>query len=175
MNYFFEDNNLVELEISKIRNGVVNLTDYEYDFGSDTGSWYKSSDGPIDSLVFVHQLKSWNYIITVVPIVNTSEIVNIISAYNYYAYVTAIVIIIIWSFRISATMSRPIQNIEGVAREIAQLNFEMEAHEYTNKENESLSNSINLISRNLKETLEDVNSKNNELTELYDNHPFHMN
>ncbi len=94
--------------------------------------------------------------------------VSIISNYNYYAYVTAIVIIIIWSFRITATLSKPIQNIEGVVREIAQLNFEEEAHEYTNKENESLSNSINLISRNLKETLETISTKNQELTEIYE-------
>jgi len=63
---------------------------------------------------------------------------------------------------------KPIQNIEGVAREISALNFNVEAHEYTNKENESLSNSINLISRNLKETLEAINTKNLEVTKLYD-------
>ncbi|AIO18198.1 Alkaline phosphatase synthesis sensor protein PhoR [Candidatus Izimaplasma bacterium HR1] len=168
LNYFFEENNLIELEVSKISGGVVDLDSYEYDTGGVEGFWYRSSDGPVDTIVFVHNLKSWHWIITVIPIVNTNEIVNIISAYNYYAYLTAIVIIILWSFRISSTLSKPIQSIEGVAREIAQLNFNVEAHEYTNKENESLSNSINLISRNLKDTLETISTKNQELTDLYD-------
>ena len=168
LNYFFEDNILIANELSKLNTGTVVLDDHEYETGTVQGYWYKSTDGPVDTIVFVHYLNNWNRIITVVPIANTNDVVTIISNYNYYAYVTAIVIIIIWSFRITATMSKPIQNIEGVVREIAQLNFDEEAHEYTNKENESLSNSINLISRNLKETLETVNTKNQELTQLYE-------
>lgn len=168
LNYFFEDNILIEHELSKLNNGIVSIDDYEYETDTVQGYWYKSVDGPVDTIVFVHYLNNWNRIITVAPIVNTNDVVTIISNYNYYAYVTAIVIIIIWSFRISATLSKPIQNIEAVVREIAQLNFEEEAHEYTNKENESLSNSINLISRNLKETLETINTKNQELTEIYE-------
>ena len=168
LNYFFEENNLIEIELSKISNGVIDLDNHTYNSGNIEGYWYRSTDGPVDSLVFVHNLKTWNWIITVIPIVDSGDIVNIISTYQYYAYVTAIVIIIMWSFRISSTMSQPIQNIEGVAREIAQLNFSVEAHEYTNKENESLSNSINLISRNLKDTLETINTKNLELTKIYE-------
>ncbi len=168
LNYFYEDNNLIDLELSKIQNNLITLADHSYDSGSIEGYWYRSSDGPVDTIVFVHNLKTWNRIITVVPVADTSDIINIVSTYNYYAYATAIAIIILWSFRITQTLSKPIQNIEGVAREIAQLNFNVEAHEYTNKENESLSNSINLISRNLKNTLETINTKNTELTELYE-------
>ena len=167
LNYFFEDNGLVTHELTKLNSGAITIDDYKYDTGTFPGYWYKSTDGPVDTIVFVHYL-SWNRIVTVIPIANTNDVINIISNYNYYAYLTAIVIIIIWSFRMSATLSKPIQNIEGVVREIAQLNFDEEAHEYTNKESESLSNSINLISRNLKETLETLNTKNQELTELYD-------
>jgi signal transduction histidine kinase len=68
----------------------------------------------------------------------------------------------------SSIISKPIQNIELVAREIANLNFAVEAHEYNNRENESLSKSINLISANLKETLGTINKKNEELTKLYE-------
>jgi signal transduction histidine kinase len=168
LNYFFEDNVLVANELTKLNTGIITIDDHEYETDTVQGYWYKSTDGPVDTIVFVHYLNDWNRIITVAPIVNTNDVVSIISNYNYYAYVTAIVIIIIWSFRITATLSKPIQNIEGVVREIAQLNFEEEAHEYTNKENESLSNSINLISRNLKETLETISTKNQELTEIYE-------
>ena len=48
------------------------------------------------------------------------------------------------------------------------MNFNVEAHEYNNRENESLSKSINLIASNLKTTLETLNKKNTELMSLYD-------
>ena len=166
LNYLFDENLMVQREVSKLYNDTINLEEYEYDTGTVEGSWYKSTDGPVDTLVFVHDL-GWNEIVTVVPIVDTNDIISIVSQYNLYLYATAIVVIIIWSFRLSTIISKPIQNIELVTREIAQLNFNVEAHEYNNKENESLSNSINLISRNLKETLETVNTKNSELTNLY--------
>ena len=169
LNYLFDENVLVQLELSKLDSGAINRDDYLYDTGLPNieGSWYKSTDGTIDTLVFIHEL-DWNYIVTIVPIVDTNDIINIISAYNYYVYLTAIAIIFIWSFRLSNLLSKPIQNIELVAKEIAQLNFNAEAHEYNNRENESLSKSINLISKNLKETLETINTKNTELTNLYE-------
>jgi signal transduction histidine kinase len=169
LNYLYDDNIILSSELWNLQNGVINPSDYSYDEGTVNnidGARYQSADG--SSIVFIHNLKNWNWIVTVVPLADTDDIVRTISAYNYYAYVTAIVIIILWSFRISTTLSKPTQNIEAVAREIAQLNFNVEAHEYNNKENKSLSNSINLISRNLKETLETINRKNKELTELYD-------
>lgn len=168
MNYVFDENILVQNEISKLASDTLNPDDYRYDSGSIEGSWYISTDGPVKSLVFIHDLKRWNKIVTVVPIVDTNDVVDIISNYNYYVYATAIVIIFIWSFRISSIMTKPIQSIELVARQIAQLNFDVEAHEYNSRENESLSRSINLIASNLRTTLETLNTKNQELMELYD-------
>lgn len=168
MNYVFDENILVQNEISKLASDTLDPDDYRYDSGEIEGSYYISTDGPVKSLVFVHDLKRWNKIVTVVPIVDTNDVVNIISNYNYYVYATAIVIIFLWSFRISSIMTTPIQNIEIVARQIAQLNFDVEAHEYNSRENESLSKSINLIASNLRTTLETLNSKNKELMRLYD-------
>jgi len=168
MNYLFDDNLIVQREISKLFNDTIDLNDYKYETGGVEGYWYKSTDGPVDTLVFVHNLKTWNWIVTIVPIVDTNDIIDIVSSYNYYVYATAIVIILIWSFRLSSIISKPIQNIELVARQIAKLNFNVEAHEYNNRENESLSHSINLIAKNLKNTLETINAKNTELTNLYD-------
>ena len=81
---------------------------------------------------------------------------------------TAIAILFLWSFRLSSIITKPVQNIELVAKEISNLNFNVEAHEYNNRENASLTRSINLISRNLKETLETLNNRNLEMTRLYD-------
>lgn len=168
MNYVFDENILVQNEISKLASDTIDPDDYLYESGSVEGSWYLSTNGPVKSLVFVHDLRTWNKIVTVVPIVDTNDVVEIISNYNYYVYATAIVIIFIWSFRISSIITKPIQNIEIVARQIARLNFDVEAHEYNNRENESLSKSINLIASNLRTTLETLNTKNKELMKLYD-------
>ncbi|MCK5762216.1 MAG: hypothetical protein KAH16_04895, partial [Candidatus Izimaplasma sp.] len=164
LNYMFEDNTIVKQEIRKLALDVIDLNDFQY---MDGGYWYKSTDGPVDTLVFVHDLRTWDYVITIIPIEDTADITSIVSSYNNYVYLTAIVIIFLWSFKISNIISKPIQNIELVTKEIANLNFNVAAHEYRNKESASLSRSINLISKNLKETLETLNTKNTELTTLY--------
>ena len=164
LNYQFEDNTIVKQEVIKLSSDFIDYREHEY---MEDGYWYKSTDGPVDTLVFIHVLRNWDYIITIIPIEDSEDIINIVSSYNYYVYLTAIVIIFLWSFRFSNLLSKPIQNIELVTREIANLNFNMEAHEYRNRESASLSRSINLISRNLKEALETLNTKNKELTTLY--------
>jgi signal transduction histidine kinase len=165
LNYLFDKNIAVQQEITKLHQ-LVDERELLEEYSNDN-SWYISKDGPINTLVFVNDLK-YNTVVTLMPIANTDDVVTIISGYNYYIYLTALVIIFLWSFRMSNIISKPIKNIELVAREIAQLNFNVEAHEYNNRENESLSKSINLISRNLNETLETINAKNEELTALYE-------
>ena len=164
LNYVFENNTIVRQEVTKLSSEYVEISDFLY---MEDGYWYKSTDGPIDTLVFIHDLRTWDYIITIIPIEDTEEIISIVSSYNNYVYLTAIVIIFIWSFRLTSIISKPIKNIDLVSKEIANLNFNVEAHEYRNKESTSLSNSMNLISKNLKEALETLNTKNRELTTLY--------
>lgn len=161
MNYQFADDAIMEVEISKLSEGLVTFTQY------DDGLWYESNDGPNDTLVFVNPLGDWQNIVTVVPIADTDSISRSVTSYTYYVYLTAIVIIVLWSFRLSGIISKPIQNIELVAKEIASLNFNVEADERNNRETTSLSNSINLIARNLRNTLDTLNTKNSELMQLY--------
>ena len=168
LNARFENSNIVQQEINKLRTEAIDLLENEYAYGDETGYWYSSSYESTDVLVFIHDLDNFDFIITIIQIENTSDIIQIVSSYNNYVYLTAIVIIFLWSFRLSSIISKPIQNIELVAREIADLNFNVEAHEYNNRENTSLSRSINLISRNLKETLHTLSYKNDELRNLYD-------
>lgn len=164
LNSLYENNSLIRYELNKLSTNTIYLDDIEY----EEGHWYKSSQSNQDYLVFIHDLGTFNFIITIIPIENTANIISIVNSYNNYVYLTAIAIILIWSFRLTSIISKPVQNIEGVAREIADLNFNVEAHEYNNRENQSLSNSINLIARNLKETLDTLSFKNDELMELYD-------
>jgi len=164
LNYRAANLPIVLDEIHKLENDQIELQNYKY----TKGYWYPSTDGATDTLVFIHGLGQWQNIVTIVPIADTAEITSIISSYTYYVYLTAIVIIILWSFRLSNLISRPIKNIELVTKEIASLNFNVEAKEFNNKETSSLSESINLIALNLRNTLDSLNTKNTELTKLYD-------
>ena len=155
---------ILQQELSKLSTNTVILDDHIYEFGYH----YPSEHNETNYLVFVHELGTFDYIVTAIPIQNTSGIISIMNNYNNFVYLTAIAIIFLWSFRLTSIISKPVQNIESVAREISDLNFNVEAHEYNNKENTSLSKSINLIARNLKETLDTLNAQNDELTNLYD-------
>ena len=163
INYLFKDNLIIKQEVSKLSSNIIDIGNHSY----SEGYWYKSDSGNIQTLVFIHELNTWDYMLTVVPIEDPNAIISIVSAYNNYVYLTAVAIVLLWSFRLSSVISKPIQNIEAVTKEIAKLNFDVEAHEYNNKENESLSKSINLISSNLKETLDTISAKNEELVSLY--------
>lgn len=163
LNFQFEQNRILQQELKRLPD--IDLLEISY----TDGYWYQSSYEQTNVLVFIHELGTFDFIITIIPIENTADIIGIVSSYNNYVYLTAIVIIFLWSFRLTNIMSKPVQNIEGVARQIANLNFDVEAHEYNNRENTSLSNSINLISKNLKETLDALSYRNDELRTLYDN------
>ncbi len=121
-----------------------------------------------NSVVFLSQTTQNQYMMTIVKLQNTSSIVSIVSSYQNYVYLTAVVIIILWSFRIGTIVSKPIKHVETVAKEISELNFNIEANEFQNKEAASLSNSINIMSKNLSETIDTINAKNEELTNLYE-------
>ena len=164
LNIKYEYSLVLQQEISKLSTNTINLDDHVYEHGYH----YVSEHNDTRYLMFVHELGTFDYIVTAIPIQNTSGIISIMNNYNNFVYLTAIAIIFLWSFRLTSIISKPVQNIEAVAREISDLNFNIEAHEYNNKENTSLSKSINLISRNLKETLDTLNAQNDELTNLYD-------
>lgn len=167
LNYEFENSQLLLEEITLLKNGSRNLEESAYDHNGKTAYFYQAQIDGQDVLVFIDDLGVFDLIVTVIPIEDTTNIIAIVSSYNNYVYLLAILIVFAWSFRLSRVLSKPVQNIESVARQIANLNFDVEVHEYNNRENKSLSNSINLISRNLKETLDTLNTQNDELKGLY--------
>lgn len=167
LNFEFENSQILLEEITILKNGSRNLEESSYFRNGNLAYFYQAEIENQDVLVFIDELGSFDLIVTMIPIEDTSSIISIVSSYNNYVYLLAILIVFAWSFRLSKVLSKPVQNIENVARQIANLNFDVEVHEYNNRENHSLSNSINLISRNLKETLDTLNNQNDELMGLY--------
>ncbi len=168
LNYEFENSHLLQEELTLLKNGTRSLEDAAFDYNGETAYFYRAIVNGQSVIVFIHELGTYDLIVTIAPIEDTQGIITIISSYNNYVYLTAILIVFIWSFRLSKVLTKPVQNIENVAKQIATLNFDIEAHEYNNRENTSLSESINLISRNLKETLDTLNNQNDKLKSLND-------
>lgn len=135
-------------------------------FEHNDGWRYPSNYGPRNTLVYINPVGD-DYILTVFNLENTTNIVSILANYQNYVYLSALILILLYSFRIGKVASNPILKIERVAQEISSLNFEAEAIEFKSKEATSLSKSINSLSKNLKNALETLNQNNQELMALY--------
>ena len=163
MNSVFVQNPLVQRELRRITNREVDLEEARV----ATGYRYVTDDVSPHTMVFIERIGAERYVMTVKQLQSTDAIITVVSAYQNYVYLTAVAIIIIWSFRIGTVASTPIKNIERISRQIANLNFDVVAQDSSNREAASLSESINLISRNLHNTIDTINKKNSELVTLY--------
>ena len=147
--------------------GIINNKSLIDEITLDTYYSQVSLEDSLNTAVFITKINEDTYLLTLFIIQDLENIITTVSSYQNYVYLTAIVIIILWSFRIGPMISTPIKKIEGTAKRIALLDFDTIAEEYTNKETSSLSDSINLISKNLRSTIDTINNKNDELMKLY--------
>jgi signal transduction histidine kinase len=162
INHAFKNDEIIQFELSKLSPSFV--APYRF----EDGFRYDSSFGPRNTIVYVNPVGD-NYVLSVFSLENTSTIVAILANYQNLVYLSAVILILLYSFRIGSVASKPIKRVEHVASEIANLNFDIEATEFKSKEAISLTKSINSLSKNLREALETLNKNNHELMELYKN------
>jgi signal transduction histidine kinase len=160
LNHAFMNDEIIQFEIAKLNNSF--LAPYRY----ESGFRFNSSFGPRNTLVYVNSVGD-EYVLSVFSLENTSTIVAILANYQNLVYLSAVILIMLYSFRIGSVASKPIKRVERVAYEISNLNFDIEATEFKSKEAISLSKSINSLSKNLRDALETLNQNNRELMELY--------
>lgn len=159
-NHAYANDINVSFEINQLSQSF--LAPFEYSDG-----WrYASSYGPKSTMVYINPVGD-EYLLTIFNLENTTNIVSILANYQNYVYLSALILILLYSFRIGKVASNPILKIENVAREISNLNFEAEAIEFKSKEATSLSKSINSLSKNLRNALQTLNQNNQELMALY--------
>ncbi len=115
---------------------------------------------------FINKLNNDEIILTVFSIQATSTMLNTLNTYNIYVYIFIFIIICFSSWWISKSVITPIENITEVAKEIASLNFTRYSQKINSRETKALSNSINLVNDNLKQTIEQLNVKNEEANQL---------
>jgi two-component system, OmpR family, sensor histidine kinase VanS len=120
------------------------------------------------NIVYLNKINTNSFLLTIFVTESPEDITNILGAYNFTIYLVIIVLAIAMSIVISKFLSTPITKIDAAAKEISNLNFDVVVQESQNVEVSSLSKSMNTIAVNLKETIQKLNSRNAEVTRLYE-------
>lgn len=111
-------------------------------------------DDKINELIFViSSLESMN------------EMKDIMKEYYFYIFLAALVVIIVLAFIYSKMVSRPLVEINKVAKKMADLDFSSYCEVKADDEIGSLSRSLNTLSKNLNNSLEELKKANNKLVE----------
>lgn len=122
----------------------------------------------IDFLTLITKLNNGDLLTIRVPLLSIKENVSIA---NSFIFITGIVIIFlgsIWAFIFSKRFTRPILELNSVARNIAKLDFTQKCN--VNDENEigQLGESINYLSIEISSLIGQLNAKNKKLEEDID-------
>lgn len=137
------------------------------DFEKESGSYMTEGDTKYaNNVAFVNKIDDDNYVITIFSIQTTDKMLNTLNTYNFYVYVFIFIVICLSAWYIGKFIAKPIENITEVANDISNLDFSQKANEFGNRETTQLSKSINLLNDNLKQTIEELNIKNQEANEL---------
>lgn len=169
LNVYFTNNQVAVSEIARLKQtSDLNLslanegirTDNETDFSTN--------------IVYLHQIGD-SYLMTIYVVESPDVLSNIIGTYNLTIYAVMIALAFVISTVVSNMISKPIKEIDEVAKDIANLDFEAHAKEYQNREASSLSDSINTISVNLKENIQKLNVRNEEVLRLYEHQTSQIN
>ena len=118
----------------------------------------------IDEAVYIKKLKNIYNMIVHFPIKPQEELTESIELFLPFAIIAIIAISIIISSLYSILISRPLIKLNKVAKKMANLNFNNIIEINGEDEIGQLSNSLNLMNKNLKETFEKLEKVNLKLT-----------
>lgn len=117
----------------------------------------------------LEQTGNTKYVLIFMPLETISNSVQILNKANIIITLGAILIGMIVCSIILQGIVRPIKRIEGISKELAQLNFSEEANEeVSTKEIANLAKSINSMSQQLKEAINQLQKTNKGLQEDID-------
>ncbi len=110
-----------------------------------------------------------NYLlIAIVSMSNTESIVSIIQEFYWVNFAIAIVISFIATFFFAGRFSKPIQDMESIAKDMANMNFSQQIEISSNDEIGSLATSLNMLSKTLEEKILALENANEKLTDEID-------
>lgn len=122
----------------------------------------------IDFLTLITRLNNGDLLIIRAPLLSIKENVSIA---NEFIFITGIIIIIlgsVWAFIFSKRFTRPILELNSVARNIAKLDFTQKCSVKNQDEIGQLGESINYLSTEINRLITELNFKNQRLEEDID-------
>ena len=156
-----------------VSNEIINISTENYlsKVPFNDGFYYYSFESGDNSpnLVFYSNLNinDTDYVlISVYQMDHVNEIVKAAGTTNIYMFIVVLTILIISSFIYSREFSKPLLFINNATKELSKLNLNIPLIEVgTNDEFAQLAHNINVLSVNLKTTLDRLNNQNQQLTE----------
>ncbi len=170
LNIYFTNNQVAVSELSNLNSNE------DLDFSkADEGLQFRDINDFTTNIVYLHHITGDTYVMTIYVLESQDTLQGIIDTYNLTIYAVMIALAFIISTIVSKMISTPIKEIDEVAKGISELDFEAQAKEFQNRETASLSSSINKISVNLKENIDKLNNRNEEMLNLYDHQTKQVN
>lgn len=128
---------------------------------------YKDSLTGIDNVVFVKPIIEDNEINETIFVMSSlqpiGEAIDVLKEFYIYAFIIIIFLIIILSFIYSKMISKPLIKLNKTATKMANLDFTSYCEIKSNDEIGNLSESLNSLSKNLSNTLEELKLANKKL------------
>ena len=137
----------------------LNTTQFVYKLINKTGSLN------IDEAVYIKSLNKVYHMIVHFPISPENEAVDSITLFFPFAIIAIIIIAFTMSSFYAILISRPLIKINKVAKNMANLDFDNIIEINGEDEIGELSNSLNLMNKNLKESFDKLERMNSQLTE----------
>ena len=164
LNLYFRSNQTAITELFKVRNSEqIKVADFD-----QVGVRLTSNTEFSRNVVYLNKIADDTFLLTIFITERPEEITNILGAYNFTIYLVVIALAVVMSILVSRFISKPIVTIDNAAKEISNLNFDVIVQESQNIEVSSLSKSISTMAANLKNTVQILNQRNQEVTTLYD-------
>jgi two-component system, OmpR family, sensor histidine kinase VanS len=164
LNLYFRSNQTAITELFKVRTSEqIKVANFD-----EVGVRLISNTEFSRNIIYLNKIAENTFVLTIFITESPEEITNILGAYNFTIYLVIIALAVVMSILVSRFISKPIITIDNAAKEISNLNFDVVVNESQNIEVSSLSKSINTMAVNLKNTVQKLNQRNQEVTSLYD-------
>ena len=139
-------------------------------------------DKNLDSYVILDKLQGTEFLATITqvgnnlysivcktPISSIKNSVDMSSNFLFIIFIPIIALSIFMAIWFSNKFTKPIIQLTHISNKISNLDFDEKVHIHTNDEIEVLGNSINTLSSKIKNTMDDLKAKNEELEILINN------
>lgn len=123
----------------------------------------------IDNIIFVHPIQNRHdeqeYLFVMTSLQPINETIETMNQFNFYLTIIVLLLIILSSYWFSRKISTPLLEMNETAKRMADLDFKAKSSINTNDELESLSESLNTLSRNLDMSLKELQKANTQLVD----------